>query len=163
HRALAGVYLTWSDALAGDPKSDAGAWLSLVESGLRHDPGHPGLLARLGSVALKGGPEAERARATLRRLLADGRAAATAHYLRGPDAWQYARPGAARVHWEQAHRLAPELTPVTNNLAWALASGPGPDLPRALGLIDQALARAPGDPNLRGTRGRVLARMNRFG
>ena len=51
---------------------------------------------------------------------------------------------------------------MANNLAWALATGPNPDLPRALKLVDLALATNPAEPSLLGTRGRVLARLGRW-
>lgn len=51
---------------------------------------------------------------------------------------------------------------VANNLAWALASQPEPDLPRALELIELALDGNPTEPNFLSTRGRILARLGRW-
>ena len=59
-------------------------------------------------------------------------------------------------------RLAPESPIVLNNLAWSLAFGGKPELDRALKLIDAALAKGPGDPRIRDTRGRILAKQQRW-
>jgi tetratricopeptide (TPR) repeat protein len=160
--ALAGVYLAWSDALARDPKAGAGDRLRLVEHGLGYDPAHPGLLDRLLALTRTDGPDADRARATLRNLAATGQAPATAHFALGLDAWQRGRTEEARVHWERAYELAPQTPSIANNLAWLLAESKTPDLPRALRLADLALERAPNTPGFRDTRGRILARMGRW-
>jgi predicted Zn-dependent protease len=51
---------------------------------------------------------------------------------------------------------------VANNLAWILANGPDPDLPRALETINAVIERWPGELRFRGTRGQILARMQRW-
>lgn len=78
------------------------------------------------------------------------------------DAWQRRDFAAARLHWETALRLAPQLNPAANNLAWSLAHEEPRDPTRALALIDAVLQRAPLDPRFRGTRGAVLARLGRW-
>lgn len=161
-QALAAVYVAWSDAEAKRSTSDLGARLDLLVRGLRLDPAKGELLQRLAEVLDGGGPGAESVRASLRALLAEGQAATAVHFLLGIDDWRGGRFASARLHWEMAHRAAPELALVANNLAWALASGPDPDLARALDLIDQAIDRTPDEPRLRGTRGRVLARQGRW-
>jgi len=55
------------------------------------------------------------------------------------------------------------LTGVLNNLAWVLADSPDPkELERALELIDEALKNGRAKPNYRGTRGRILLRLERW-
>ena len=66
------------------------------------------------------------------------------------------------MHWEQAARLDPSMPAYANNLAWALAISPEPDLPRALATIDPVVARYPNDPRFRETRGQVLAKLGRW-
>jgi tetratricopeptide (TPR) repeat protein len=161
-RALAGVYLAWHDAPPAALVPDAGGQLGLLELGLRQDPTNQALLDRLERHLRGAGTESESARAALVSLLADGRATASAHFLLGLDAWRHGRGDEARFHWEAAHGQAPEVVAYTNNLAWALASAPAPDLNRALDLINAALRRSPSMQALRGTRGRVLVRMKRW-
>jgi tetratricopeptide (TPR) repeat protein len=161
-KALAAVYLLWSDALGRDGKGDAGQRLALIEKGIRWGPSNAGLLDRLSSATRTDGPEADKAREVLHRLLSEGKAAATAHFALGLDAWEHDRHDEARVHWERAHELAPQAGVIANNLALALTEGSAPELPRALSLVNLALDHSPGDVNFRDTRGRILARMGKW-
>jgi tetratricopeptide (TPR) repeat protein len=159
--ALAGAYVTWADAVARDPKAKVGERLRLVEQGLKYDPASPALLDRLLAATRTDGPSAEEARAALRNMAATGVAAGTAHFALGLDAWQRGREDEARLHWERAIELAPQVPSVANNLAWVLAQSKEPDLPRALELSNRAVEHAPGNASFRDTRGRILARMGR--
>ena len=80
----------------------------------------------------------------------------------GLDAWEHGRSSEALSYHEEAYRLAPQFTPYANNLAYLLATGPKPDLPRALGLINKAIAADPDKPQFRETRGQVLVRLGRW-
>ena len=51
---------------------------------------------------------------------------------------------------------------VANNLAWVLAFSPPVDLPRALELANAAVNKVPNEPRFRGTRGQILARMEKW-
>jgi tetratricopeptide (TPR) repeat protein len=159
---LAGAYLTWADAVARDPKAKVGERLRLVERGLTYDPASPALLDRLLAATRTDGAGADEARAVLRNMAATGVAAGTAHFALGLDAWQRGREEEARLHWERAIQLAPQVVSVANNLAWLLAQSKQPDLPRALELSNRAVASAPANPSFRDTRGRILARMGRY-
>jgi tetratricopeptide (TPR) repeat protein len=160
--ALAGAYLTWADAVGRDAKAKVGDRLRLVERGLAYDPASPALLDRLLAATRTDGPDAEAARAALRNMAATGVAAGTAHFALGLDAWQRGREDEARLHWERAIELAPQVPSVANNLAWLLAQAKEPDLPRALELANRAVEHAPTNASFRDTRGRILARMGRW-
>jgi tetratricopeptide (TPR) repeat protein len=166
HRTLARAYAGQADAVARHPGSSPGERLALIELGLPHDPAAPGLLPGLMAVIQAGGPTAERGRAVLKALLADGRAPEMVHYFLGLDAWQSGKVEQARLYWEEAHRLAPQMPEVANNLAWLLANAPAPDLtpdlPRALKLADLAVAAQPDQPSYRDTRGRILVQLRRW-
>jgi predicted Zn-dependent protease len=54
------------------------------------------------------------------------------------------------------------MSVVANNLAWVIAHGPKPDLPRALALSNLALERNPNEPNFRGTHGHILVRLGKW-
>jgi tetratricopeptide (TPR) repeat protein len=161
-QALAAVYLLWSDALARDSRDKVGDRLSLLERGLRYDPANAGLLDRLSAATRIDGPDADKARAALQGLLARGEAPATVHFALGVDAWQRGKTDEARLHWECAHQLAPQVGVIANNLALALAQGKVPDLPRALELVNLALEHSPHEANFRDTRGTILVRMGRW-
>lgn len=160
--ALGRVYLAWHDSLASDPKSDAGQRLSLLEKGLENDPKNPDLLNRLLDATRLSSGESERARTLLQELLARGEGSAAIHFALGVDAWQRGQKEQSQLHMERAFQIAPHLPVVANNLAWTLAHRPQPDLPRALGLINAAVAQAPTNRNFRDTRGRILARLGQW-
>lgn len=161
-RSLGGAYASWARALAAKPGSDPGARLRLLEEGLRYAPGDPALLQPLIAMANLQGAEADRARAVLRQILVEGRPSAVVHMLLGLDAWKRGRGDEARVHMEQAYRLAPDAASIANDLAWMLANAPEPDLERALKLADAAVERAPDNPHARDTRGRILLKQKRW-
>jgi tetratricopeptide (TPR) repeat protein len=160
--ALAGVYVVWSDAMGRDPKAKPGDQLALVETGLRYDPTNVGLLNRLLTAIQVKGPTADKARDSLERLLASGKAPASVHFALGLDAWQRGKADEARMHLERAIELAPLTPAIANNLAWVLASSEPADLPRALELSNLAIEHAPREMNFRDTRGRIYAKMGRW-
>jgi tetratricopeptide (TPR) repeat protein len=160
HILLASVYADWFDAIKDS--ADPGVRLLLLEEGLRNDPTNGPLLDRFGGVLRAGGPNAEKARRTLRSLLATGKVSAAAHFTLGVDASLRGDLAAARFHLEQAAKLDPKATAVANNLAWFLAIGPDPDLPRALSLADLALEQRPNQREYRGTRGVILSKLGRW-
>jgi tetratricopeptide (TPR) repeat protein len=161
-RALAQVYLAWSDSLGREDRSKLAERLALLDRGLTHDPANMLLLGRFSDLIRTGGSEGDRARAALQTLVACGLATGPVRYALGLDAWEHGRAAEARLHWEEAGRLSPQMPAFVNNLAWILANGPKPDLPRALDTINPVIARSPGDPRFRETRGQILARMHRW-
>lgn len=160
--ALAGVFVAWSEALAKESEGTVAERLSLLERGLSFDPSNPVLLDRLLAAMRIGGPAAESTLASMRSQLAAGKGTASLRYALGVNAWERGRPEQARLYWEEALRSDPGMAVIANNLAWALAVDPHPDLPRALRLIDPVVARWPNEPRFRGTRGQVLARLGRW-
>jgi tetratricopeptide (TPR) repeat protein len=160
--ALAGAYAAWADVLARDPKASMDQRLRVLEQALAWSPDNPALLERLLAATRVGGADADKARATLRGLLAGGRAPASVHFALGLDAWERGRADEARLHWERALELAPHLAEVANNLAWLLARADPPDLPRALELVNRALERVPHEPRFLDTRGHILARTGKW-
>jgi tetratricopeptide (TPR) repeat protein len=160
--ALGGVYTEWCNyqvIVKGEKAQDQ---LGLVEKGLFADPTNVALLNRLLAAVSAKGAEADQARATLRALLAGGKATAMAHFALGVDAWHRGEKQEARDHWEQAHKQAPHLTAVANNLAMFLADADPPDLPRALELINLVLEQAPEEANFRDTRGQIYMKLGKW-
>jgi tetratricopeptide (TPR) repeat protein len=162
-RSLAVVYAAWADAVARDRReADLGARVALVERGLRADPSSDRLLELLARFVGEGAPDAEKACQVLRDLLAQGKATSIAHFTLGVNAWMRGALDEARLHLEEADRLAPGSPVVVNNLAWVLAHSEPPDLPRALKLSELAVERQPEMPTFWGTRGVILARLGRW-
>lgn len=161
-QGMAAVCSGWAESLAQGDKVNSAERMAVIEKGLRYDPSNAGLLVQLAAVMSTGGAEAEKARASFRAMLAAGKATEIAHLALGNDAWNQDKTDEARAHWEQALAGDKQLPLVANNLAWLLAYKEPTDLPRALSLIDQALTQVPRDPRLRGTRGQVLAKLERW-
>jgi tetratricopeptide (TPR) repeat protein len=160
--AMSRVTAAWFDALGADPRADLGARIGLLEAGLKADPFSGELLQRLLTVTKLKGAEAARARDLLETVLAQGQVPATVHLMLGIDAWQDNRAEEARRHWELAYQSDPLMPVLANNLAWLLAHQPPADLPRALQMIDSVVARYPNEPQYRGTRGHILAKLGRW-
>lgn len=102
--------------------------------------------------------EAEAGGKTLRELLARG-PTAQLHFALGVYAHQRQQLKEARFHWEQAHKMNPDVPAVANNLAWLLLQTSPDELPKALELIELAIEKAPREINFRDTRGRIHAKM----
>lgn len=162
HQLLANSYVLEAAMLAKGGNPDPAARLALLENALKHDPGNSNLIEQISDILKGNGLGAEQFRGRLQALLAKGQALITAHLLLGYDAWEHGRVGEAKLHWERALEADPKSSIVANNLAWALATGTDPDLPRALSLINLALDHNPIEPSLLSTRGRILARLGRW-
>ncbi len=120
------------------------------------------LLGRFSDLIRTGGVQGARARAALQTLVVRGVATGPVRYALRLDDWEHGRGAEARLHWEEACRLSPQMPAFVNNLAWILSTGRNPDLPRALDAITEVIARWPGELRFRGTRGHILARMRRW-
>jgi tetratricopeptide (TPR) repeat protein len=160
--ALANTYLAWADDLARENLDNIGGQFELLGKGLAADPTNLKLLDRFSALIRAGGDHGARAREALQALVATGKATGAVRYALGLDAWESGRKAEALLHWSEAARLDPSVPAFANNLAWALAIAPEPDLPRALTLIDQVVAQFPNDPRFRETRGQILAKLNRW-
>jgi tetratricopeptide (TPR) repeat protein len=170
-QALGQVHAEWCNYQVVVKKDRLQGQLGLVEKGLAHDPGNLALANLLLAAVASGREEADQARAALLELLAGGKASGIANFALGVDSWRrgerqwwlraYYRKQAGD-YWEQANRLAPHLTEVANTLAMHLIESDPPDPPRALQLIDQALEKAPNNPNYRDTRGRIFMKMGKW-
>jgi tetratricopeptide (TPR) repeat protein len=160
--ALGRVYASWCDYQVRVKGGKDLEQLGLVEKGLAHDPTNPVLLNRLLLVLAAGGNDADKARQALQGMLARGEAAGVAHFALGVDAWHAGKSEEARLHWERATELAPQLTMAANNLAMLLSEGRRPDLAGAAQLINLVLDKVPNHPAYRDTRGRIYAKMGKW-
>ncbi len=162
HKGMATLYLAWAEDLLKDPKNPPETWLQVLEKAVQQDPENTSLIDRFQMQMVKSGRNDDATFAALRDMLSKGQAQVSSLFLLGLDAWQHQRLEEAQNYWEEAHKLAPEHGGISNNLAWALATNPKRDLPRALEMINHALEQTPRAPDLLATRGRVLVRMERW-
>lgn len=98
----------------------------------------------------------------LEQQIAEGNSIAIAHFALGSAKWMDGEHDDALWHTERALELQPSMADVANNLAWLLAQGDSPDLPRALAMIETALAKRPADYRYRDTRGTILMKLQRW-
>lgn len=149
----------WLDALDRDSKATPANRLAVLGRALTDDPSDVNLLRRLWGLASAKGPEGEQATAILRQQLAEGKNVGMAHLALGTIAWQSGRIDEGRMHLEQAYKIGPHVAAVANNLAWVLAYSEPPQYERALEIIGRVVDTYPKEPQFRGTRGRILAKM----
>lgn len=159
---LAQCYVAWSDDWGKRDPSSGTQRLELLRKGLESSPFDPTVMQRL--LTLAGGKDdaARKARELFTELIASGKAPASAYLLAGTDALARGDRKLGIAYLERANELNPGSYVALNNLAWGLAFGPMPDLERALTVIDEAARKAPQDPNVRDTRGRILAKLKRW-
>ncbi len=154
------IYVAWSAGPAGELTGDR---LTRIEEGLSINPESGPLLQALAAATGGNTLPALAAKRIIERRLADtGSAGSAAHLAVGIEALKRGDAAAARKHLERAHELNPSSPIIANNLAWVLANGPNPDLANALKYADAALGRLPDEPNLRDTRGQILAKLGRW-
>ena len=156
------VLAEWESMVSTQSPSDLSTRLSLVQRGLEYWPFNPELLRRLIAFSRIEGPQAETARARLRRILAEGSTVPTLHLLLGIDAWQHNQKAEAREHFDAAFKLAPQVPTMVNNMALVLALGDKPEPERALTMINGVLDHSPNNPVFRDTRGQILVKLGRW-
>jgi len=161
-RELAELYLLQAEQADASALGAEGRRMELLSKALRASPDHPAVVDRLAMYLRYFGPASEASRVQLRELLAEGQQPATVHLLVGATAAADGRWPEARVHLEQAYRLDSRLPALLNHLAWALTQGEAPDCERAFRLADEAVKLAPEQLPMRATRGRILARLQRW-
>ncbi|HEX5271846.1 MAG TPA: tetratricopeptide repeat protein [Gemmataceae bacterium] len=162
-KALAQAYAALAEAMGRDRKAPVAGRLNLLGVALTYDSENVPALTQLLALSRGAGDDGAKGRAALEAALARGQSSPVVHLVLGLDAWKNAQNDKALLHMEQAYKLSPKGSPiVANNLAWLLATGPEPDLERALVLVESALKSQPNNLAIRDTRGRILARMGRW-
>lgn len=136
--------------------------LDLLTKALKVAPDHPKVVDGLAMYLRYSGVSGDQMRDRFKDLLATGQSPATMHLLVGSSLVADGRWNDARRHLEQAYRLNSRLPSLLNQLAWALAHGEHTDLDRALRLAEIAVRLANGHPEMRATRGRILAALERW-
>lgn len=161
-QTLTQTYLAMAGRLSTRDQRELGQYLVLLGKALQATPHDPAVLNQLAMFVRYGGLPADTMRSRLRELLVAGQTPGTVHLLLGSMAAAAARWDEARLHLEQAYRLDARLPALLNHLAWTLTMGEMPELERALQLAEQAVQLSPDEPEMRATRGRILARLERW-
>jgi tetratricopeptide (TPR) repeat protein len=161
-QALGRVCANWARHLAADSPGDVFGRLAVVQRGLDQAPAYDVLLSELNTLTSLEEKEAAPLTEKLRRLLAEGTNPGFQHLCLGNLAWRRGQLEEARQHFKLAQESGPVMTVLENNLAMILTFQERPDLPRALGLIEQVLARSPDQAEYRASRGQIFLRMGRF-
>ena len=159
--ALARVCYAWSGALAKDATATPTKRLEVIQRGLEVMPENLDLLRELALLSDTPGAAGDLARQRVKELLQGGRHAALLQFCLGSVARQRGDLAAARRYLEAAHKAAPELPEVANDLAAVMAEEANPDLEAALALVDSLLKEQPTNPFARQTRGLILLRKDR--
>lgn len=156
-QARAAVYISWYDKVTQTGPEALTRRLELLQQALAHAPDSPLVLNRLAMLATE--ENSEEAQKELSAVLARGAAPATVHFIIGTSALVKGSEEQALRHLELAFSQEPRMAIAANNLAWALAHGAKPNLERAHSLADAAIKLAPQHPEIRETRGVILAKL----
>ena len=90
------------------------------------------------------------------KSLAAGKAPALCHFALSNIELSKGNQKQAQWHVEQAFKLNNNLPTIANNLAWMLAHASDPNIPRALELSEEVVARNPNDVQFRDTLAHIL-------
>ena len=131
-QARAQVYALWVTALDNQHSNNSELVMGLIQQGLQEDLQNAALLQRMLDFTKHNGAEGDKARRALQTLLAEGKSPTILHLMLGIDQWQQGNRAGGLQHVEQAYLASPQAPLIANNLAWMLANGDPPDLPRAL-------------------------------
>ena len=159
---MANVYADWAAQVAKTDSHNVVFRLKLIQQGLECEPQNLPLLELLLPLTHLSGEEAKGAQATLTRMLAEGGSSAMVHFVLGNDAFRRGDTDQAQKHFKLAFDLGPNLPVVANMMALMLAIGKDPDLPRALAISQPIVEKYPNEPDVRNTRGTILAKLGRW-
>jgi len=154
------TYLAWSQSVLRTGVANLPAAIDLLETSLSQQP--VPLESFLLLIQLAPHREsAPRIKQLIQSSLARGYSPGLLHRMLGDLAEREKRTSEAMRHYQSAVDADPQEAVARNNLAWLLATGENPDLPRALKLANEALQISPNFVRFLDTRGQVLVRMGR--
>jgi predicted negative regulator of RcsB-dependent stress response len=155
------LFLAQYDSTANDPATSPTERFGKLERALTLFPSQPDVLKRLAAFMRTSGPEADKARAVIQKMIDEGNQSPVVLMIWGNYHWEKGNLTEAKFYWDKAMSQNDWPAEVANNLAWIVAFHLKPaDLDRALVLVDQALKKED-KPEFRGTRGHILAEMGR--
>lgn len=159
------IGVAWSQELiaSGGLAKTSPQVLANLQEALKAAPQDPMVLRFLLNYLLATAKEENEETAAIREALLSSVSPGVSHFVRGTAASLRGESEEATFHLKLAAKDLPNSPVILNNLAYTLANQPQPDLPRALQLIDLAIAgqKEPG-PHYLDTRGHVLHKMGRW-
>jgi tetratricopeptide (TPR) repeat protein len=159
--ALTTIFLTWYDATTKSEADNLSKRLELLQQALGFGPTNPQVLSRLAEFAVQDNEQSTVAMTELKQILAAGRAPGIVHFILGTAALGSDEEQQGLHHLELAFAQLPQMPAAANNLAWALANGAEPNLDSAAQLINAAIKLSPQHPEIRETRGQILAKQGK--
>jgi tetratricopeptide (TPR) repeat protein len=159
-KAVAVVNIAWARDLL-EQKGDTKQVLTLTAAALKADPSNMNALMLLTDLTrdVLAGKESV---GLLKQKLAAGETPWLIHLVLGTRSLELGNLKEGEEHLEQAVKLNPTAAVAMNNLAWTLANQEPPDLGRAETLAAQAVQHAPGNPQIRETRGQIYLKQRRW-
>lgn len=162
---FAQIWVVWSGELitSGGMAKTSQQVLANLQEALKAAPQDPMVLSFLMNYLLATVKEENEETAAIRESLLSSASPGVSHFVRGTSASLRGETEEAAFHLELAAKDLPNSPVILNNLAYMLASQSDPDLPRALQLIDLAIAGLQDPaPHYLDTRGHVLYKMGRW-
>jgi tetratricopeptide (TPR) repeat protein len=161
-RALADLYVAWYDAQRKSQGADVTSLFALLQKALTTMPNHAAALNRLAGLVGRTDTQTPEVRKLLQEYAASKDVPASVQLVMGTSAAAEGNWAEARKYLEAARKEMPQMPALLNNLAWVLASETPPQLERALTMADAAAKSWPNHPEIRETRGVILARLGRW-
>jgi tetratricopeptide (TPR) repeat protein len=159
-KAMAVVTIAWARDIL-EQKGDSAQVLALTSAALKADPSNLNAMFLLTDLTrdVIAGKESV---GLLKQHLAAGESPWLIHLVLGTRALELGNSEEGAEHLEQAVKLNPSAAVAINNLAWTLANQEPMDLGRAETLAAQAVQLAPGNPQIRETRGQIYMKQERW-
>lgn len=136
--------------------------LHALNEALKADPTNEAVAEEVAKLMAAGANASPELAGALEQQSAEGHASALTYLLLSEVAYRNNRPDAAVPHLEAALRRSPNSVAILNNLALTLARLSNENLPRAMELIDRAIALAEPDAELFDTQGEIRMRTQDF-
>ena len=162
--AIADICSAWAGSIPPNLKGGAALRLQLVQRGLANAPNYltlQVLLAQASHATDETGPAAKKLLEDSMASTTNKQAVAQWHFVLWTDDRIRGDLPAARQHLQTAFSLAPEIPQIKNDMALDLSTGTHDQLEQGLKLIQSLVNQYPYQPNFRGTRGLILAKLGR--
>jgi tetratricopeptide (TPR) repeat protein len=163
---FAQTLITWNDTI--DKKSqktvqDHQQMIGNLQDAMKVAPDDPAVLEFLSRYVLEATVGGDEQLSEMQKALMANSSPGVTHFIQGTSAALKGNKEDAALHLDLALKSLPNSTVVLNNLAYTMSQGEDADLPKALTLIDEAIAKLPEPkPQYYDTRGNILLKMERW-
>jgi tetratricopeptide (TPR) repeat protein len=163
---FAQTLITWNDTI--DKKSqktvqDHQQMIGNLQDAMKVAPDDPAVLEFLSRYVLEATVAGDDQLTEMQKALMVNSSPGVTHFIQGTSAALRGDKEGAALHLDLALKSLPNSTVVLNNLAYTMSQGEDADLPKALTLIDEAIAKLPQPaPQYYDTKGQILLKMERW-